>query len=381
MTKKYYENVITTFHDNLLADLYSLTIDNVYHKNLDGLDYLINETKGRGYNIGLQVQIPVEMLTYNNTIKEYKDLSKEEQMRIIEALKERLFFSNAEILMSNILLDKFSDTNENASISFIEIESYYRKQNKSRVQLTYDNYKRYIDVINKLVDKEIFIKTTGCFREKEYGVNNLSFQQPFLVLFDNFDNGRYNKVFSYSFDRLGDVLKLSRRVSENVPSSAYTCRLNQCMLHTVYYFLGLEVFWKKWLLRKHQRLESYKYFRLDLQKLMERIHYEKKKGNTTGHSVAYTLANIKDQQNKLRTYKLIVKYVLLALKEMKKNHIIYDYEEKYTYKEDDKFVEKYQDDYVGDNLKLVHLFSVNEIDSNVDIEITIFLEPVEFKIC
>lgn len=381
MTKKYYENVITTFHDNLLANLYSLTIDNVYHKNLDGLDYLINETKGKGYRIGLQVEIPVEMLTYNNTIKEYKDLSKEEQMRIIEALKEKLFFSNAEILMSNILLNKFLNKSNEFDMSFLEIETCYRKNNDSkRVQISNYNYKRYIDVINKLADKKIFLETTGSFRNKKYGVNNLSFHQPFLILFDQYQSGKNNIVFSYSLYRFGDVLRLSRRVSESVPSSAYSCKLNQCVLHSVYYFLGREIFVRKGMLQKNPKLDSYKYFRLDIKKLMQYIHYESRNSKVNGYSIAYVLDEYKSQPNKFRTYKLFVKYILIALKEMKNNHIIYDYEEKYNYIETDNFIEKYQDEYLGNDLTLVHLFSVNEIGPDIDIELTIFLEPVEFKI-
>ena len=381
ITKSNFTNkAITTIHDNLLADLYSLTLDTVYYENIDGEPYLINETSGRGYHIGLQVKIPVDMLTFDNKVLDYKDLSTKEQNVIIKALKERLFFSNAEILMSNILLDKFLNKSNIFDISFLEIESHYRKNNSSkRVQISNYNYKRYINVINKLASKEVFIKTTGKFRKNKYSVNNLSFQQPFLILFDYCRNGKNNILFSYSFDRFGDVLKLSERLSNGVPPSAYSCRLNQCKLHSVYYFLGREVFVRKGMLLKHPRLESYKYFRLDIKKLMREVHYENTNGEVNGYSFATIMDGYNSQPNKFRTYKLFIKYILIALKEMKNNHIIYDYEEKYNYTETDNFVEKYQDDYLGDNLKLVHLFSVNEIGPDVDIEITIYLEPVEFK--
>jgi len=370
---------IVTIHDNFLADLYSLTLDTVSYEEIDGEPYLINGTKGRGYHVGLIVKIPIELLTTNGKVRDYNTLYNEEKEALISTLRDRLFFNNQEILMTNILLDKELSSNTSFDISFKDIESNYRRGSK-RVQLTDYNCKSYINIINKLARKEIFLKTNSNVRESKYGANNLSFHQSFLTIFNYCYNGKMNLVFSYSFGRFGEVLKLSRRYSDGVPSSAYSCKLNQSMLHAVYYFIGREIFIRKGMRNKHPRLDSYKYFQLNINELMQSIHYNTRKSDVDGYSVSSKIDGYKSQSNKTRTYRLFIKDILIALASMKESHIIYDYVEKYDYTESDNFVNKHAEEYVGNNLNLVHIFSVEEIGQDVSIAITIYLEPIGLKI-
>ncbi len=372
---------ITTIHDNFLADLYSLTLNTVYYEEIDGEPYLINGIKGRGYHVGLMTKIPIELLTVDGKVRDYDTLYNEEKENLKVTLKDRLFFTNQEILMTNILLDNELSNNTCFDISFKDIESNYRSLCSSkRIQLTEYNCKRYISIINSLASKEIFLNTNSNVRESKYGANNLSFHQRFLTIFDYCYNGKNNLVFSYSFSRFGEVLKLSRRYSNGVPPSAYSCRLNQSMLHAVYYFIGREIFIRKGMRNKYSRLDSYKYFQLNINELMQHVHYDTRTSDAAGYSVSSKIDGYKSQPNKNRTYRLFIKYILIVLSSMKENHIIYDYEEKYDYTETENFVNKHESDYVGNNLNLVHIFSVEDIGQDVSITITIYLEPIGLKV-
>ena len=369
-------NTILTFHDNLLADLYSLTLDGVYYKKIDSEEYLVNEIRGRNYQIGLQVKIPRELLTVNGNIIDYNNTSVERKKEIMDTLKDRLFFSNAEILLANILFDNYLSDKINCDISFKEIESHYRKYHKStRIQITDFNFKRYVFIINQLAKKEMFLITKANFRDKKYSVNNLSFKQPFLTIFDYFQYEKNNMIFTYSFGMFGDVLKLSRRYSQIIPSIAYSCRLNQCMLHSVYYFIGREIFVRKWKIYKSHNLNSCKSFQLDINKLMKYIHYDTLTNNAKGYSVLSKLNGYKNQPNKNRTYRMFVKYVLTTLKEMKKNQIIYDYDVNYDYTESENFIKKYESEY-DLNLNLTHELKIDDVGQDVDVSFLIYLEPI-----
>ena len=213
-------------HDNLLADLYSLTLNNIYVDKIDNEYYLVNKKRSRNYQVGLRAKIPNKFLPMG---KAYNELTTEKKKEIFEALKDRLYFTNIEILFTNILLSKYMKLSQKKfDISFKEIEKKYRINSRvTGSQISQSNYKRYIETINKLVDKELFLKTNGNFRDKQYGVRNLSFNQPFLTLFNPYHYKKNNIVFSYSFGRFGEVLKLSRRYSNIIPRSAFCCRLNQ----------------------------------------------------------------------------------------------------------------------------------------------------------
>lgn len=364
-----------TVHDNLLSDLYSLTLDTVRVSKIDNEYYLINQANGRNYQIGLRAKIPDNLLPAN---REYNDLLKDEQDSIFDSLKERLFFSNVEILFTNILLSKYLNMNQKEfDISFVEIEAYYRKCTKTtRAQVTLPSYKRYIETVNSLVDKEIFLKTNGGFRDNQYGVNNLNFNQQFLTIIDSYPYKKNNQVFSYTFGRFGEVLKLSRRYSTIIPPVAYTYRLNQGMLHSIYYFLGKEIFWKKYWFKKKYGSNVLKSFELDISKLLQLVHYDTKSSGAVGYSVSQKLDGFKSQPNKNRTYRKFIADIERALICFKADGIIEDFVMNFIVNESEEFEAKHEFDYdILGNLK--YIIGIDDINQDVDVEITIDIRALE----
>ena len=83
---------IITVHDNLLADLYSLNMDNHCDVEIiNGDQYLVNQSVGRNYSIGLRVKIPKDLITINGKVQKFVDLYPQLQNRIEEELKEYLY--------------------------------------------------------------------------------------------------------------------------------------------------------------------------------------------------------------------------------------------------------------------------------------------------
>lgn len=372
---KFSKKPILTVHDNLLSDLYSLTLDTVRVSKIDNEYYLINQVNGRNYQIGLRARIPDDLLPAN---KEYNDLLKDEQDLIFDSLKERLFFSNVEILLTNILLSKYLNMNqEEFDISFMEIEACYRKCTKNtRAQVSSYSYTRYIETVNSLVDKEIFLETNGSFRDNQYGVNNLNFHQQFLTIIYSYPYKKNNQVFSYTFGRFGEVLKLSRRYSTIIPPVAYTYRLNQGMLHSIYYFLGKEIFWKKYCFKKKYGRNVLKPFELDIRKLLQLVHYDTKSSGAVGYSVAQKLDGFKSQPNKNRTYRKFIADIEKALICFKADGIIEDYAMDFIVNESEEFEAKHEFDYdILGNLK--YIIGIDDINQDVDVEFTIYIRSLE----
>lgn len=371
---------VNCVHDNLLANLYELCLDNVCVREIDGETYLVNEASGRNYKVGLRAKIPEEMLVEDGNIKKFDDLLNDQKEYIFNKLKDNLYFSNIEILFSNILLDKYFDNNADFDISFIEIQKYYRRlSNSNRIQISDLNYKRYISVINNLAEKEIFLETNENFRDFRYGVRNLSFNQSFISIFNSYNYGKNNKVFSYSFGRFGKVLKLSQRRSKDFPLGIYKVRLNQCMAHSISYFIGREIFIHKGFLIKHPRIESYKSFELDINEIMQSVHYESRVNDYKGYSISSKLDGFKSQPNKNRTYKMVMKYIRGALEIFSANNTIAGYNINYIYNESENFENKHEFDY-DEYGKLNYVFSVNDIGTDVDAIITVYLEKSELLI-
>ncbi len=360
-------------HDNLLADLYSLTLDNICVDKIDNEYYLINKKSGKDYQVGLRAKIPNKFLPIG---KDYNELTTEKKEEIFEELKERLYFSNVEILFTNILLSKYMKLSQKKfDISFKEIEKNYRRNSRvTGSQISESNYKRYIETINKLVDKELFLKTNGNFRDKQYGVRNLNFNQPFLTLFYPYHYKKNNIVFSYSFGRFGEVLKLSRRFSNIIPRSAFCCRLNQSILHSIYYFLGREIFWEKFHLKKIYGANSTRanFFELDISKLSYLVQSNTK--DSYGYSIGQKINILEKQANKSRDYRRFIKNINKALTQFKQEGIIADFDLEFIVNETEEFERKHEFDY-DEQGNFMYIFNIDDISKDIDVKITIRLEP------
>lgn len=373
---RFTKKAIITVHDNLLSDLFRLNLERGATYNvINDEEYLVNKVSGRGYQIGLRVLIPSDLLTIDGVQRKYEELLVSEQEEIFDMLKDKLYFSNAEMLITNILLDKYLNSNGNFEISFKEVESHYRKKAISHRNITLNNftYQRYISVINSLADKEIFLKTNGNFRNVKYGVNNKVITQPFLSISNTYHYGKNNEVFSYSFGNFGIVLKLSRRYSNNLISANYRFSFNQVIKHSMAYYLGQQIFIARNNLNKHPFASSYKTFQLNIQDILGSVNYESRSRDIMGLSIASKLDGYKNQPNKNRTYRMVIGYIEELLKGFCSNNSIYNYEVKYSYDETESFNAKHEFDYDIDNV-LNYMFTTKDISQDVSVAITVYLE-------
>src|SRR5699024_5628696 len=124
------------------------------------------------------------LLTVNNHVYKFSELSTQKQEEIFNLLKDNLYFSNVEILFCNILFDRFLKTDYDYDFSLTKIEKNYRRRGKTKkIRISDVNYKRYVTTLNKLSKKEIIIDTKAKFRTQGgriYGVNNLKIKQKLI---------------------------------------------------------------------------------------------------------------------------------------------------------------------------------------------------------
>ena len=362
---------IISVHDNLLANLYQLNLSSVVVKTINEEEHLINQISGRDYSIALIAKIPKELLTVNGEICKFSELSTEAQEEIFNLLKDNLYFSNVEILFCNILFDRYLKTDYDYDFSLTEIERDYLRIGKTKkIRISDVNYKRYVKTLNKLSKKEIIIDTKPKFRtqgKKNYGVNNLKIKQK-LISFTSLYKKENDIIFSYHFSQFGKVIKLSRRYSNILLPKFYQYRLNQSMKHVIAYFIAIEIF-----IRKDPHKKYSNSFMLDVNTIFQKVHYETRKGECKGYSLASKLDGFKSLPNKLRTYKMTLKYINEILADFVSNKTIYDYEVKYDYDETEDFQEKHQYDYDLDG-NLIYNFALNDVGRDVDVSFLIYLD-------
>lgn len=362
---------IISVHDNLLANLYQLNLSSVIVRKINEKEYLVNEFSGRYYSIALIAKIPKELLTVNGEICKFSELSTEAQEEIFNLLKDNLYFSNVEILFCNILFDRYLKTDYDYDFSLTEIERDYLRVGKTKkIRISDVNYKRYVKTLNKLSKKEIIIDTKPKFRtqgKKNYGVNNLKIKQK-LISFTSLYKKENDIIFSYHFSQFGKVIKLSRRYSNILLPKFYQYRLNQSMKHVIAYFIAIEIF-----IRKDPHKKYSNSFMLDVNTIFQKVHYETRKGECKGYSLASKLDGFKSLPNKLRTYKMTLKYINEILADFVSNKTIYDYEVKFTYDETEDFQEKHQYDYdLAGNL--IYNFTLDDVSRDVDVSFLVSLD-------
>lgn len=362
---------IISVHDNLLANLYQLNLSSVIVRKINEKEYLVNEFSGRYYSIALIAKIPKELLTVNGEICKFSELSTEAQEEIFNLLKDNLYFSNVEILFCNILFDRYLKTDYDYDFSLTEIERDYLRIGKTKkIRISDVNYKRYVKTLNKLSKKEIIIDTKPKFRtqgKKNYGVNNLKIKQK-LISFTSLYKKENDIIFSYHFSQFGKVIKLSRRYSNILLPKFYQYRLNQSMKHVIAYFIAIEIF-----IRKDPHKKYSNSFMLDVNTIFQKVHYETRKGECKGYSLASKLDGFKSLPNKLRTYKMTLKYINEILADFVSNKTIYDYEVKFAYDETEDFQEKHQYDYdLAGNL--IYNFTLDDVSRDVDVSFLVSLD-------
>lgn len=363
---------IIAVHDNLLANLYELDLNNISSKNIDGEEYLVNEISGRYYQISLVAKIPISFLIVNNKKKKYNELSKEQQEIIYEQLKEKLYFTNIEILFTNILFDRYLNSDYDYDISLTDIERYYRKKGNSKKVRIHDlNYNRYLSTLVKLTEKEIVLITKPKFRnegKRNYGVNNLNIKQKFLNVTKAHIVGENDLLFTFDFSKFGKVIKLCRRYSNILVPKFYQYNLNKCMKHTIAYFIGLELFIKKNPNKRYNNM-----FMLDVNRILQKVHFETRNDEYKGYSLYDELTGTKNVPNKLRTYKRVMKYIKDILDQFAANVIIYKYEIKYSYDETENFIKKHEYHYDNES-NLLYSFTLNDLSDDVDAKFIIYLD-------
>lgn len=368
---RFSEKAIITVHDNLLANLYQLNLSSVIVRKINEEEYLLNEFSGRDYSIALIAKIPKELLTVNGDVCKFSELSTEAQEEIFNLLKDNLYFSNVEILFCNILFDRYLKTDYDYDFSLTGIEKYYRRRGKTKkIRISDVNYKRYVTTLNKLSKKEIIVDTKAKFRtqgRRSYGVNNLKIKQK-LISFTSLYKKENDIIFSYHFSQFGKVIKLSRRYSNILLPKFYQYRLNQSMKHVIAYFIAIEIF-----IRKDPHKKYSNSFMLDVNSIFQKVHYETRKGECKGYSLASKLDGFKSLPNKLRTYKMTLKYINEILADFVSNKTIYDYEVKYNYDETEDFQEKHQYDY-DLNGNLIYNFTLDDVSRDVDVSFLVSLD-------
>lgn len=371
---RFKHKAILTCHDNLLSSLYSLGVHTITYKEINGIQYLVNLVKGRGFKVGLRTAIPLDFLKVNGITKKYNELPNEQQEEIINKLKSKLVFNDVEILFTNILLDKFLSYNHKFDISFKEIETNYRKKSiaKRNIVINDYTYKRYITTLISLSEKEVYLKTTNTFRKEKYGVNNRHFIQKFLTVVNDYKISTNNIGFSYSFGEFGNVLKLSRRYSNILPANSYECKFSQVVTHVVSFYLAQTLFIHTYKAAKTNQIGSYK-FTLNVNELLERIPYNGRKKEKQGLSFSTVLNDCKQQPNKNRIYRMAISYIEALLDSFVANGTIIHYEMNKVLYDDEPFYKKHEFD-VWASDERDYILSKSDIGQYVEYRsITIYL--------
>lgn len=362
---------IITIHDNLLCDLYSLNRDGGFDwEEFNGNQYLINQKQGRGYTIGLRVKVPDELLIIDGAKCKFDDLDSDTVEEIEDKLSSRLYFSNIEIYVANMLFDKFLRYGNNCNISIQEMDGYYRKGKKDyrKVRVMKNVYDRYIETLKLLVEKELFLETTASFRNDKYGARNINFSHMFLSVFQIEQLEMNNMKFNYSFHNFGNVIKQCRRYSNTLSRYAFKIRFNQAMKYVTSFFIARDVFIAKGnLIHK----PSYKYNEMIITSecYEDDIKYDGRSNNNQGYSVSYKLNSFKGIPNKIRVRKMFINYIIRGFYLCN----IYSVEEQFTYDETEEFVEKHEFDY-DENCNLNYTFSMDDLGKDVNVSLLVYID-------
>jgi hypothetical protein len=370
---RFNNKLILTCHDNVLTELYNLSPNNITYKVINDKHYLVNKVIGKGYSIELRKQITESeairerleediflMNMYNKETYDYISMC-----NFLTIYLKYLTFSNNEKFLMNILLDKYLNSSYSSeklgvNISFKEIEGIYRKRAISYRNISINDYtfNRYVETINSLCAKEMYFKSGEKFRQAKYGVNNRQINQRLLILNSYYRDAKNSFNINYTFGGFGNIIKLSRRYSNNVPSRFYALSFKQVKLHMVAFYIAKEIFIKKYSLSKKKSDNMYLEFNIDIYSLTDLILEPTIKENS---------------KNRLSEIRRVARYVDIVLAKCVQEGIIYLYDYKYNYDETEKFIKKYQD-YYDSHYNLQYNFKFNELSEDVQINFVVLLE-------
>lgn len=362
---------IITIHDNLLCDLYSLNRDGGFEwKEFNGNQYLINQKQGRGYTIGLRVKVPDELLIIDGAKCKFDDLDSDTVEEIEDKLSSRLYFSNIEIYVANMLFDKFLRYGNNCNISIQEMDGYYRKGKKDyrKVRVMKNVYDRYIETLKLLVEKELFLETNASFRNDKYGARNINFSHMFLSVFQIEQLEMNNMKFNYSFHNFGNVIKQCRRYSNTLSRYAFKIRFNQAMKYVTSFFIARDVFIAKGNLI-HNPSYIYNEMTVTSESYEKEVKYDGRKNNNQGYSMSYKLNSFKGIPNKIRIKKMFINYIKRGFYLCN----VFSIEEQFSYDETEEFVEKHEFDY-DENYNLNYNFSLDDLGQDVNVSLLVYID-------
>lgn len=367
---------IITVHDNLLCDLYSLNRDNGFSVvELNKCQYLVNQKQGRGYTIGLRVKIPEKMLKINGVVKRFDELDIYVQDEIENVLADKLYFSNSEIYVANMLFDKYIRFGNNCMTSLQELEGYYRKGKKdySKVKVMENVYSKYMSILESLAEKEIFLETNATFRSDKYGARNINFHHNFLSIYCIKNIDINNIEFYYSLQNFGSVIRQCRRYSTTLNRNAFKVRLNQTMKYTTAFFVSRDVF----IQRGHLLRNPYYVYNemvISEEVYQRLVKYDGRNDKNKGYSLDYKLNFCHGIPNKFKVKKMFMHYVLSGFH----NSGIYKIEEEYSYDETEEFMEKHEFDY-DNEFNLNYEFSKDDIGKDVTVTFKVYInDPSDY---
>ena len=353
---------LITVHDNLLCDLYGLSVHtSVSLKEINNNQCLFNEFKGKGYSIGLYTKIPEKLLVIDGETCHFDDLDESDKESIIDSLSDKLEFSFLEIFVANILFDKFLKVGHPCKTSIKELEGRYRKSKNdySKVRITENVFNRYIDILKRLVDKKMFLKTSGNFRNAKYGVRNIDSSQMFLTIYDVIAKGKNNIEFNFSFGNFGRVIKNCRRYSNTLSSRALDIRLNQAKKYVTEFYIARDIFIKRgelnrssnYILKQNVIIYTFNY-------------YSNGVCGATKNSAEYV-------PNKLRLFRQDIEYTRSGLEHCN----VFEIREEYSYDETEEFELKHEFDYdINGNLN--YEFSDKDISRDVTLTLYVLINEI-----
>lgn len=235
--------------DEILFELYKienrslaievLTINNeLYLVNKRGVKYK--------FDLGLITKIPKEMLD-KHSIDEIL-IGCYDHDPTYQDIMSKLTFTPEEMFIMNILLSNYLNTDSRIipEICFRDIDYYRQKGSFNKnIVVPKENAESYIEIINSLCNKMIYLKTSQKFRKrykKDYGVADRNFYQNLLKISNPYLASSNNLSFKYTFEEFGEVIRLSKRWGNVVPNRCFHYRLNQAINNVIAGEIARQVF-------------------------------------------------------------------------------------------------------------------------------------------
>ena len=301
------KRLITLIFDAIIYYIVNLGQAPPTYKEVNNIPYIVKELKKSDITIELRAKIPDKMLKYP-----YEDLKQEEKNNIYNKLYGNLTFSSSEILILFILLSNYLE--DNYDISLNQIHKAFRGMSiKQPIEVK--ARKMYKNTIYSLSKKIIFIKTSKNFRKIKSPLNNLNIVNNLITIFNQEDVKNGDVKYTYTFNRLGDILKNSKHLSNDIiPSEIFHIGITQIPKFLIGTYLGMLIF--------TNRRKNCNYFIIKLTTIMRIIPYFNKKQQNTNKSYLVKLEEVFNRTTLLRRF---LNYILDVLNLLKSQNKIKDF--------------------------------------------------------